>query len=184
MVYLISDLLNASRINTGKFVIDKKPVKLKSVIENEIKQLSLTAEARDIKLTAKLGDKDPVLNLDANKLKQVIMNFIDNAIYYSERGSEVVIDYHVTADAVELQVKDNGIGVPKEALNNLFTKFYRAENAKRVRPDGTGLGLFLAKKVITAQGGFIIFESEIGEGSTFGFRFALSAVATNEEPTN
>jgi signal transduction histidine kinase len=69
-------------------------------------------------------------------------------------------------------VKDNGIGVPRRMQHKLFTKFYRAQNAQQARPDGTGLGLFMAKKVIVAQGGAIIFESEENKGSTFGFRFS------------
>jgi signal transduction histidine kinase len=72
---------------------------------------------------------------------------------------------------VELRVEDNGMGVPKSEQPHLFTKFYRAGNARKARPDGTGLGLFMAKKVITGQGGAIIFDSQEGKGSTFGFIF-------------
>ena len=69
----------------------------------------------------------------------------------------------------EFLVKDNGIGVPKAQQHNLFTKFFRADNAKRTRPDGTGIGLFLAKKIVETHGGHVIFESEEKKGSTFGF---------------
>jgi len=78
------------------------------------------------------------------------------------------------------------MGVPKREQHHLFTKFYRARNAKRARPDGTGLGLFMAKKVIVAQGGAIIFKSTEGQGSTFGFTFPkaklLATVTTPAEP--
>ena len=73
---------------------------------------------------------------------------------------------------MELRVEDDGIGVPKSEQPHLFTKFYRAGNARKARPDGTGLGLFMAKKVIIAQGGSLIFESQEGKGSTFGFVFS------------
>ncbi len=76
----------------------------------------------------------------------------------------------------EYTVKDNGIGVPKHEQKSLFTKFYRATNAKKARPDGTGLGLFMAKKVIVDQGGALIFHSKEGEGSTFGFTFPLTRI--------
>jgi signal transduction histidine kinase len=66
-------------------------------------------------------------------------------------------------------VTDTGVGVPKQLQHHLFSKFYRADNARKMRPDGTGLGLYMAKKVITAQGGAVIFSSEEGKGSTFGF---------------
>ena len=72
-------------------------------------------------------------------------------------------------DRVEFIVKDSGIGVPKKEQEGLFSKFYRASNARRQRPDGTGVGLFLARKVVLEHGGDVIFESEEGRGSTFGF---------------
>ena len=75
---------------------------------------------------------------------------------------------------VEFTVKDQGIGVPEKERTQLFNKFFRATNARRARPDGTGVGLFLAKKVIDEHGGEIIFESKEGKGSTFGFRLPLS----------
>ena len=88
------------------------------------------------------------------------MNFSDNAIYYTPSGGTITVGLQDKPDSVELTVSDNGIGVPKTEQHHLFTKFYRAGNAKKARPDGTGLGLFMAQKVIVAQGGAIIFHSE------------------------
>ena len=75
-----------------------------------------------------------------------------------------------------MRVEDDGIGVPKAEQSHLFTKFYRAGNARHARPDGTGLGLFMAKKVILGQGGSVLFDSEEGKGSMFGFVFSKRAV--------
>jgi signal transduction histidine kinase len=116
----------------------------------------------------------PLIPLDDNKTRQVIMNFIDNAIYYTKEGSITVAVTKVDT-AMRLTVRDTGIGVPLDARRKLFSKFYRADNAQTVRPDGTGLGLYLAKRVIEDQGGTIIFESVEGKGSTFGFELPLSA---------
>jgi len=171
MVYLIADLLNLSRLNTGKFVIESTPVDLREVVQGEIDQLHETAKARNLKLVYSKPAKFPLLMLDETKIHQVVMNFIDNAIYYTPSGGTITIELHETPTAVEYLVKDNGIGVPRAEQHHLFTKFYRAGNARRARPDGTGLGLFMAKKVIAAQGGAILFESEEGKGSSFGFRF-------------
>jgi signal transduction histidine kinase len=113
--------------------------------------------------------------LDETKVHQVVMNFVDNSIYYTPAGGKIVLSLHETATAVEFHVQDSGIGVPREVQRHLFTKFYRADNARRMRPDGTGLGLFMAKKVIVAQGGAVLFESEEDKGSTFGFRFAKAS---------
>src|SRR4029079_19217945 len=105
------------------------------------------------------------------KTRQVIMNFVDNAIYYTPADGTITIELLDKESTIELRVVDNGIGVPKSEQHHLFTKFYRAGNARKARPDGTGLGLFMAKKVIVAQGGALIFKSEEGKGSTFGFSF-------------
>lgn len=99
------------------------------------------------------------------------MNFLDNALYYTPKGGKVMISLTTTDDSVTCAVTDSGIGVPKALQHHLFSKFYRADNAQKIRPDGTGLGLFMAKKVIVAQGGAIIFKSEEDKGSTFGFSF-------------
>lgn len=183
MIYLIADLLNVSRINTGKFVIDAKEVNLADTISLEIKQLERTAKVKGLTLKAKLPKNFPTILLDEMKTQQVIMNFVDNAIYYTHQGGEVKIELKQTKDAIEFTVTDNGIGIPKNAQDQLFTKFFRADNARKARPDGTGLGLYMAKKVISSQGGSIIFESKENKGSTFGFRFSLAAVAARKSTT-
>ena len=171
MVYLISDLLNLSRLSTGKFLIEPAPVNLADIVQAEIDQLAETAKAREVALNYKRPASFPQLMLDETKTHQVVMNFIDNAIYYTPAGGTIDVEVEDMGTAIEYRVKDNGIGVPRAQQHHLFSKFYRADNARRARPDGTGLGLFMAKKVIVGQGGAILFESEEGKGSTFGFRF-------------
>ncbi len=171
MVYLIADLLNVSRLRTGKFVIESVATNLADVIEGESSQLHDTAASRGLTLTYKKPEKFPSLMLDETKIRQVIMNFMDNAIYYTPSGGHITVELKDTDKTVEYTVHDDGIGVPKHEQHHLFTKFYRAGNAKKARPDGTGLGLFMAKKVIVAQGGSLIFTSAEGKGSTFGFTF-------------
>ncbi|MDB5169714.1 MAG: hypothetical protein JWN82_110 [Candidatus Saccharibacteria bacterium] len=177
MVYLIADLLNVSRLKTGKFVIDAAPVNLAEVVEQEIGQLKETATGRQLTLTYDMPKKFPTLLIDETKTRQVIMNFVDNAIYYTPAGGKIKVKLVETPASVEFRVTDNGIGVPRSERPHLFTKFYRAANARTARPDGTGLGLFMAKKVIVAQGGAIIFETEEGKGSTFGFIFSKTKLA-------
>ncbi|MDB5185193.1 MAG: Sensor protein resE [Candidatus Saccharibacteria bacterium] len=177
MVYLIADLLNVSRLKTGKFIIDAKPVNLDQVVEQELHQLEETAAARELKLHYAKPTNFPTLMLDETKTRQVIMNFVDNAIYYTPAGGEITVRLVETPLTIELHVEDNGIGVPKAEQPHLFTKFYRAGNARQARPDGTGLGLFMAKKVVMAQGGSVLFSSEEGKGSTFGFVFSKDKIA-------
>ncbi|MCA9346378.1 hypothetical protein KC960_02710 [Candidatus Saccharibacteria bacterium] len=171
MVYLISDLLNVSRLKTGKFVIEPKPVYLPDVIESEVAQLYEGVNSKGLTLEFDKPKSFPTMNLDDMKIRQVIMNFMDNAIYYTPNGGKITVALKENKESIEFIVKDSGIGVPKKEQHKLFAKFYRAENARKARPDGTGLGLFMAKKVIIAQGGSLIFDSKEGKGSTFGFSF-------------
>lgn len=177
MVYLIADLLNVSRLKTGKFIIEPVPVNLAEVVSQEIVQLKETAEGRQLELTYDMPKDFPTLMLDETKTRQVIMNFVDNAIYYTPAGGHIQVELVETPASVELRVVDDGIGVPASERPHLFTKFYRAGNARKARPDGTGLGLFMAKKVVAAEGGAVIFETEEGKGSTFGFVFSKSKLA-------
>lgn len=174
MVYLISDLLNVSRLKTGKFVIDKSKVNLATMVAQELDQLKETAAARQLTLTHDSPKDFPDLMLDETKTRQVIMNFVDNAIYYTPAGGHINVKLIDNPNNVELRVEDDGIGVSVSDQHHLFTKFYRAGNARKARPDGTGLGLFMAKKVIIAEEGTLIFESKEGKGSTFGFVFYKS----------
>ncbi len=172
MVYLIADLLNVSRLRTGKFIIEAKPTNLADVVEGEIAQLTETAKGRGLELTYQKPKNFPALMLDETKIRQVIMNFADNAIYYTPTGGHIKVELEDLGDSIEFRVVDDGLGVPKSEQHHLFGKFYRASNAKKARPDGTGLGLFMAKKVVVAQGGAIVFKTQEGKGSTFGFNFA------------
>ena len=183
MVYLISDLLNVSRLKTGKFIIETKPVYLPDLVEDEINQLQEGAKSKKLTLSFTKPKSFPTLKLDDMKIRQVVMNFTDNALYYTPTGGKIEVSLRETPKSIEFTVKDNGIGVPKEQQPKMFTKFYRADNARKARPDGTGLGLFMAKKVIIAQGGSVIFDSKEGKGSTFGFSFPREKLeVTTSEP--
>lgn len=95
--------------------------------------------------------------VDEGKLRQVVMNFIDNAMYYSDANSIIKIGLSRRNDKLVFEVKDTGIGVPAEAKSQLFGKFYRASNARNRRPDGTGVGLYLAKKLSPSMAATLSF---------------------------
>jgi len=176
MVRLIGDFLNVSRLQTGKFMVDKHPLSLAKIVTQEIEGLGPNANARGLQFIYNEPKNIPLMQLDENKIQQVIMNFSDNAIYYSKENSTIKIKLEIVGDNVEFTVKDTGIGVPNDEQDQLFNKFFRATNARKQRPDGTGVGLFLAKKVIDAHDGQIIFHSTEGKGSTFGFRLPLPKI--------
>ena len=173
MVYLIGDFLNVSRLQNGKFELELRSVSLPEIVAQEVKQMEEGARSRRMILNYTQPSDIPPMLLDENKIRQVIMNFIDNAVYYSNPGDSIRITLTQYNGYVSMKVIDHGIGVPPSERHRLFTKFYRASNAKKRRPDGTGIGLFMARKVITSHRGSIIFETVEGKGSTFGFRLPL-----------
>lgn len=177
MVHLINDFLNVSRLQTGKFMLETRPVNLAKVVGQEVDSLQTTAGAHSMKLEYHMPSHFPILYVDESKIRQVVMNFIDNAIYYSKEDSTITTSLGIEEGSVLLKVHDTGIGVPAEEQAHIFTKFFRATNARKQRPDGTGVGLFLAKKVIVAHGGSMVFESKEGEGSTFGFRLPVKKLS-------
>ena len=181
MVRLVTELLNVSRITSGRFSVDSNPVNLADIVENEVQQLANMAKERDVNLTFQKPRDFPILMLDEEKIRQVIANFIDNAIHYS-RDKDAKINVQLTnGDDIIFEVIDNGIGVPQSEKEHLFTKFYRAKNAQQARPNGTGVGIYLAKVVINELGGDLIFESKEGVGSTFGFRFKKDKIIPSDK---
>jgi len=173
MVRLINDFLNVSRLQTGKFIIDKRPVDLSKVVSQEIDSLTSSAVAHDMKFSYEVPKNFPIINVDEGKMRQVIMNFADNAIYYSHENTAIVISLSTDGNEATFTVQDTGIGVPESEKPKLFSKFFRATNARKQRPDGTGVGLYLARKIILAHGGKVIFKSIEGKGSTFGFSLPM-----------
>ena len=169
MVHLIHDFLNVSRLQNGKFMLDTHPCDIVALVKSEVASLQASAKNRQLKLVCKTKLRRTMLSIDETKIRQVVMNFIDNALYYSRPKSTITVTLEMKGAAIELRVIDTGIGVPKSEQRQLFSKFFRATNARKQRPDGTGVGLYLAKKVVDAHKGKIIFKSAEGAGSTFGF---------------
>jgi len=186
MTRLVDDLLNVSRIQSGKFRLERAEVDLNKILPEELGLIETTATAKNVKVTyhAPKGPV-PLLMIDEGKTRQCLMNLMDNAIYYSSTtpsGGKVDVYLEADKDNVSFRVVDNGIGVPKDQQAKLFKKFYRAPNAQKTRPDGTGLGLFLVGKVVRDQAGKIIFESTEGKGSTFGFSLPIKAAGEGLNP--
>lgn len=174
MVTLINDFLNVSRLQTGKFTIERRESDLVEAMQEQLQMLEVVAKQHDLTLRSKIDKNLPKVAVDIDKIRQVMLNMIDNAIFYSKPGTTVNISLAKEGDVVAFRVRDTGIGVPVAEQPGLFSKFFRATNARKKRPDGTGVGLFLAKKVILAHGGRVLFESKEGKGSTFGFTVPLA----------
>jgi len=177
---LVFDLLNISRMTAGKFFLEISDVDLAKVVAEEIEELQRQAHDRNVKLNYHPPEHNiPTLKIDEPKTRQAILNLINNAIFYSPNGTvEVYLDSDETN--IIFKVIDTGIGVPEEEKAHLFTKFFRAENARKESPNGTGIGLYLVKRVITDQHGRLIFSSQVGKGSVFGFTLPIKT--NNQAP--
>ena len=181
MVQLINDFLSISRLQTGTFTMNRQPANLGDIVQSEMALLKIVAKQHNITLSVHIDDDVPTLPIDAEKLRQVIMNMIDNAIFYSKERTTVKVSLCCDTREVVFTVEDQGIGVPKAEQSGVFGKFFRASNARKRRPDGTGVGLFLARKVVLEHGGAMIFTSKENKGSTFGFRLPLDRAAANKK---
>lgn len=180
MVQLIGNFLNVSRIRTGNFTIDFHPGDVAALVAQSIESIQLIAERHHLRVDYRPREVIPPLLIDENKLRQVIVNYIDNAIYYSPGADVITVRLYTKDGWVVCTVQDHGIGVPQGEQRKIFTKFFRAHNAQLQRPDGTGIGLFLAKKIVLGHHGELIFHSREGQGSTFGFRLPIDRLAPHQ----
>ncbi|OQA36527.1 MAG: Alkaline phosphatase synthesis sensor protein PhoR [Parcubacteria group bacterium ADurb.Bin326] len=168
---IISDILRASEVDTDEFVIDPKtarPAQLEEILISVHKDLKELADEKQIELKLFLLKKktSPILT-NADFLEQAIYNLVDNAIKYTSKGG-VSLSLEQQKDLLKVEVKDTGIGIPQKDQVKIFDKFSRAGNAVNMYADGSGLGLFIVKKIVEAHsGGKVSFESKEGQGTTF-----------------
>jgi len=180
MINLINDLLNVTRIEEGKYIYKSQPSQLESVVQFVANSYKDEFGKKNLKFEFKKPDEQlPPVKIDVEKIRLVVQNFIENAIRYTPAGGEVTISMKYDKNEIEVSVKDNGLGIPIDQQERIFTKFFRAANAMKIDTEGSGLGLFIAKNIVEAHGGRIWFESKEGEGTTF--YFALPVVSSNEE---
>lgn len=170
MIRLINLFLNVTKIEAGKFEYHFGPANIADLIEKEIREVAKLADEKKLKLIFERPKKPlPEVHADQDKIQDVLLNLLDNAIKYTHRGG-VTISVESGPAEVVVVVRDTGIGIPPEQTRELFNKFVRGSGVARIQPDGSGLGLFIAKRVVEGHGGRIWVESAgTGKGSTFKF---------------
>jgi signal transduction histidine kinase len=168
----VNDLLDVSKIEEGKFGYQFESVNIIDFIEEAVAGVQDLAKKFGIKFYfQKPEEPSIVVSVDSQKLLMVLLNLFDNAIKYNVSNGQVIVGIERVKDQpyIQIGVKDTGVGIPQEAMDKLFTKFFRADNVVKFVPEGSGLGLYIAKNIVKRHGGEIRAESEINRGSTFYF---------------
>lgn len=160
---LIDDLLTLSRIESGDIVIEKKNIAIEELVQSVFEIFMERAQKKGIKLDREIS-KNAIINADRNKIIQILINLVDNAIKFTEEGS-VKISFNMENGDFVLSVKDTGIGIPKEHLPRIGERFYRVDRARSRQLGGTGLGLAIVKHLVIAHGWDLKIDSEIGKGT-------------------
>jgi signal transduction histidine kinase len=164
MTRLVGDLMLLARADTGGLPIQRQSVELDTLFLDVYRQVR--SIDHDVQITVEEVDQVGVLG-DSDRLKQLILNLVDNAIKYTPPGGKVMMSLSKEDGRSELVVKDTGIGIPAEDLPHIFDRFYRVDKARTRVQGGSGLGLSIAKWIVEAHNGRIEVESEVGKGTTF-----------------
>ncbi|MDB5164458.1 MAG: hypothetical protein JWL89_84 [Candidatus Saccharibacteria bacterium] len=165
---LISTLLNITRIESGTIAVTPKNLHIDKVVEDVIKEISLMAAEKSITLSfSAKGTTSRAVKTDQLILKEVVTNLITNAIKYTPEGGTVKVSVKAQVSDVLIKVSDSGWGIPAHEQEQIFTKFFRAQNIVKRETTGTGLGLYLVKGLIDALGGEIWFKSSEDKGTSF-----------------
>jgi signal transduction histidine kinase/CheY-like chemotaxis protein len=165
---LINDLLDISRIETGRVRFEPVPVKLGEVVADVVEAMAARAQERDLTLTYEVDAGLPEVLGDRNRLYQVLTNLIGNAINYTLDGS-VTVEVINVGKAVQVNVRDSGIGIRPEDVGRIFDRFFRADDPVVQEARGTGLGLSIVKMFVEMHGGRVWVDTEVGRGSVFTF---------------
>ena len=172
---LINDILDISRIESGRIEIKQEPVDYRKIVADVLLLMRAPADERQIVLEADIPESMPPVCGDADKVTQVLTNLVGNALKYTPPGGRVSITLEIAGDAsVTTCVADTGIGISPDDQKKLFQKFFRADNSSTREAGGTGLGLVIAKTIVELMGGAIWVDSEAGRGSRFYFTLPLT----------
>lgn len=175
---LVNDLLDISRIESGKTTLEVAPVDLgltiRQVVEVHLRGL-VRHEEKQIDISTNIGRSLPNVYADQDRVTQILTNLLDNAFHYTPEGGEITISAWVSENSVIISIEDTGIGMTERELSNVFSRFYRSERNEVQQVPGTGLGLAIVKSLVEMHGGDIWVESKPGHGSTFTFSLPLTS---------
>ena len=169
LLRILSELLDLSQVESGKIHLNLQPIQADILVRRAVESVQNVAREKNISIKREVKENLPDIKIDTDKTVWVLNNFLTNAIRYSSRDSEVIINVDKKDGSMQFSVKDFGKGIASEYKDKIFDRYFRVPGSK----EGTGLGLAICKEFIETQGGKIWVESEIGGGSRFGFSFPI-----------
>jgi len=164
---LIEDLLDLTRIESGEYKLQKESMSVADLISKAVENFRPKYEEKEIDIKIEVDDDIPPVYWDFQKSLQVLQNLIDNSLKFTSQGGKICVSAYSKSAFIELRVKDDGIGIPKNQLDHVFNRFYQVDSSSTRRFSGSGLGLSIVREIILAHNGKIFVESDEGEGTCF-----------------
>lgn len=181
MINLVNLLLQIARVEAGRVKIEPVSLSIKELVEDVCALLKSTIDQKNQRIDITTNpDPFPIVAMDKDIIWQVLQNLISNANRYAPEQSTIFVSIIQKEDVIEMAVKDSGIGIPPDQQSRIYEKFFRAENAVKLVPEGSGLGLALVKSLVEGWGGRLWFESEENKGTTFYFTVPLKGMTPKE----
>jgi len=174
IINLVNDMLVADRVESSTEKYNFVPTDIFVVLDSVILDLLPQINKKNILINIKSNNKNmPKIYADSLKIRSVFQNLLENSIKYSKENGKIDLDFVIRDNFIQFSIRDYGIGIPESQKKNIFSKFFRGENAKRIVADGTGLGLFIVNSVIEKHEGKIWFDSEENKGTIFYFTLPI-----------
>lgn len=167
MIELVNALLSVSRIELGTFAIQLGSADITTIADDVLEELQTQIDEKKLKIEKKYKKGVPIIKSDRKLIRIVFQNLLSNAVAYTTSKGKISIEIKKTDMGVHIEIEDDGCGIPYNAQPTIYTKFFRADNARAIKSDGTGLGLYITKSIIKTLGGTISFKSKEGDGTTF-----------------
>jgi signal transduction histidine kinase len=182
LVRLLNDLLDLARSDAGRLTIRARPTRLTPLLEDVVRTMRAQTDKSEQTLTERIEPNLPLVEVEPDRIRQILVNLLTNAHEYSPERASIQVTARVADAGVEIDVIDNGPGIPPAQMEHIFERFVRGDAGLTQRVGGTGLGLAISKSLVELHGGTIAVDSEVGRGSTFRLLLPVAPPGVVEAP--